>query len=978
MGIKGYVSSSHSQLILINRSIYGEIGPGERIAFSKLVVEKLEKTGTPFRIAIDVSIWQFQTQAGQGGSNPAIRTFYYRLLRLLSISVQPVFIFDGPNKPPFKRGKKTHAGGARVSDMLTKQMLTLFGFPFYRAPGEAEAECAFIQRAGIVDAVLSEDVDTLMFGCGVTLRNWSSEGTRGNKAPTHVSVYDAKATKEGKSGLDREGMVLVALMSGGDYTEGIPGCGIKLACQAARAGYGKSLCRILRDDTEAMDAWRSDLKHEIETNQSKHFRTKHASLDIDANWPDKRILRYYTHPVVSSAARLERLKEELVWDAQIDIPGLRQFVADAFDWTNKAGVIKFIRGIAPVLLVHKLLLRRNRRDSGYGDIVLTAMNEMELVRSIAAERRHFSTDASRELRLVYMPIDIVGLNLDEEHDDEQDYDRDGLAPLGEDDLVEGYVSEDGEKIGRGPSQYDPKKLDKVWVSATIARIGIPLKVEDYEECLNAPKKVTKKPVAKKVAKKAPAKKSVMPQGAMDRFVSTSKPSVAVSNSVSTDYEDDDSLPPFFLASMLERAPLATKTSEVSKATHPAGKLRNAARHSTSSRKSSLSKSTTTNPWSLSTTSEPTLPTARITKSIATTKGSKPIVYDLLSSSPIAYSFSPHAISVSTPTKHRHSPEPPLSPLPSPIASSNKRASLTSVSSLDAHEELGLPSTVTISRHRSRRHQRDTVASRIQSPSHLSVKERNTSPSLLQDDLDDFGHEDLSALTYNDDEIADIARKIDFSAAKDVGLEHVRTSSTFSSFVEQDLDLGLDSEPEHEKLPYPAMRHSQSRFIPAPVPEKDNLKVVRKVVDVIDLSSSPPTASHFPVHPQSQSPQSQSPTPTRSPKIAKQKYKASSTIQSFLNSTKSAQINNNTNTKSNGTIATTKTTTKKQAKVKRRKIITLRASLAGAWRELSEDEADLDGQKEIGDGKGMGRVGKERREGRWRMSEVEVLDLTGAD
>jgi Holliday junction resolvase YEN1 len=253
-----------------NPSIYGEIGPGERIALSKLAIEKFEETGRPLRIAIDVSIWQFQTQAGQGGSNPAIRTFYYRLQRLISTSIQAVFIFDGPHKPPFKRNKRTGQNGAVVPNLLTKQLLKLFGFPFYMAPGEAEAECALLQREGIVDAVLSEDVDTLMFGCGRTLRNWSSEGSRGNKSPTHVSVYDAKATKEGRSGLDREGMVLIALMSGGDYiTEGIPGCGIKVACEAARAGYGKSLCQILRSDTAGMEAWRQNIAHEIRTSTSE-------------------------------------------------------------------------------------------------------------------------------------------------------------------------------------------------------------------------------------------------------------------------------------------------------------------------------------------------------------------------------------------------------------------------------------------------------------------------------------------------------------------------------------------------------------------------------------------------------------------------------------------------------------------------------------------------------------------------------------
>ena len=204
---------------------------------SKLAIEKFEATGRPFRLAIDVSIWQFQIQAGQGGSNPAIRTLYYRLIRLLATSIQPLFVFDGPKRPQLKRNKKVGRGGASASDVATKQLLKLFGFPYHNAPGEAEAECALLQRHGLVDAVLSEDVDTLMFGSGITLRDWSSEGSRGNKAPTHVSLFDAKKTKEGKSGLDREGMILVALLSGGDYaTEGLKGFGAKIACEAARAG----------------------------------------------------------------------------------------------------------------------------------------------------------------------------------------------------------------------------------------------------------------------------------------------------------------------------------------------------------------------------------------------------------------------------------------------------------------------------------------------------------------------------------------------------------------------------------------------------------------------------------------------------------------------------------------------------------------------------------------------------------------------
>ena len=55
-------------------SIYKEIGPGRRVALSKLAVEKYEETGRPLRIAIDTSIWLFQIQASKGGCATALRT----------------------------------------------------------------------------------------------------------------------------------------------------------------------------------------------------------------------------------------------------------------------------------------------------------------------------------------------------------------------------------------------------------------------------------------------------------------------------------------------------------------------------------------------------------------------------------------------------------------------------------------------------------------------------------------------------------------------------------------------------------------------------------------------------------------------------------------------------------------------------------------------------------------------------------------
>ncbi|KAF8415409.1 PIN domain-like protein [Terfezia claveryi] len=223
--------------------LYAELGPGERISLAKLADDHLRSTGAPLRIAIDVSIWSFQAQAAQGGTNPALRTLYYRLSRLLTLPILPIFIFDGPARPQFKRHRKTANVPAYITSRQ-KTLISLFGYPYHTAPGEAEAECAHLQKLRIVDATLSEDVDALMFGCGKVLRNWSSESGRARGVPTHATVYELdKVEKE--SGLTPEGMIMVALMSGGDYIpSGIPGCGIRIAVDAARAGFGRELCAL--------------------------------------------------------------------------------------------------------------------------------------------------------------------------------------------------------------------------------------------------------------------------------------------------------------------------------------------------------------------------------------------------------------------------------------------------------------------------------------------------------------------------------------------------------------------------------------------------------------------------------------------------------------------------------------------------------------------------------------------------------------
>ncbi len=424
---------------------------------------------------------------------------------MINLSIQPLFVFDGPNKPPFKRSKRTGPNVASIPEFFAKQMLKQFGFPQHVAPGEAEAECALLQREGVVDAVLSEDVDTLMFGSGVTMRNWSSNDK--GKTPTHINLYEAEKTKNGPSGLDREGMILVALMSGGDYVpEGVPGCGPKVACEAARAGFGAELCKIRRTDKSALRVWRDRLSHELQTNESKYFRVKHSALKIPEDFPRSDILGYYTHPAVSSSDRVQELSGRFVWDKDFDFAALRSFTGDAFDWRNVSGAKKFVRNLAPALLVQSLRLGSDK----------------VFIKGVHQERRHQSTDELAELRVSYIPMDLVDIDLDSEDpddeiaqevldDDEADPDTEAVA--------------DGTKT-RGPYLYDPTKLDKVWIPEVFVKHGAPVLYEEWTAMLAAPKKTSKKNgAAKKGNGKSKSKTidSKMPAGAISQFVRATKP-----------------------------------------------------------------------------------------------------------------------------------------------------------------------------------------------------------------------------------------------------------------------------------------------------------------------------------------------------------------------------------------------------------------------------------------------------------------------
>ncbi|KAH0600700.1 hypothetical protein MHUMG1_01699 [Metarhizium humberi] len=462
------------------KGIYKELGPGKRISLSKLAADSLESANRPYRIAIDFAIWHFQTQAAQGRGDGA-------------------------------------------TTAAAKHLIRLFGFPTHDAPGEGEAECALLQRHGIVDAVLSEDVDTIMFGCTKTLRNWSSEG-KTSTAPTHVSLYDVEDMALGDLGLDREGMVLVALMSGGDYLpDGVPGCGVKVACEAAKAGFGKSVCRLKVSDKDGIQAWRSSLRHELQTNEKGYFRTKHKALTIPEDFPNIEVLRYYTHPIVSSESSIEAIRQTMEQKHVFHLTALREFTRENFDWDYRIGAVKFVRVLGQAMLV---------RDLANSQIAA------QHVKRISGRRTHFSTDGTPELRLAFIPEEVVPIDLAKEVDETVNPGRTGLALNSDDE----FDTPEGVPTINAPKLFDISKPDLAWVLEGLVKNSASDVFQEWQLKEQA-KAVRRSPT--KTKKKAGITKALkgsdMPRGSLDKYVTATKAALASNQGSSKALEPSSSL-----------------------------------------------------------------------------------------------------------------------------------------------------------------------------------------------------------------------------------------------------------------------------------------------------------------------------------------------------------------------------------------------------------------------------------------------------
>jgi len=229
-------------------------------------------------------LYQFLTTIRQQDGTPLMNKkgqitshlngLFFRTTNLMKRGIKPVFVFDG--KPPklkleerqrrreikqkaqekFQEAKKAQdvtsmKKYASRTAYLTKEMvdqskelLSLLGLPIVQAPSEGEAQAAHMVISKHAYAAVSQDYDTLLYGCPLLIHNLSVAGRKklpGRPVyktikPEIIHLKDLLASL----GIDQQQLLILSILIGTDYNRGgVKGIGPKKALKLVKEYKGK-------------------------------------------------------------------------------------------------------------------------------------------------------------------------------------------------------------------------------------------------------------------------------------------------------------------------------------------------------------------------------------------------------------------------------------------------------------------------------------------------------------------------------------------------------------------------------------------------------------------------------------------------------------------------------------------------------------------------------------------------------------------
>jgi flap endonuclease-1 len=213
---------------------------------------------------------------------------FYRNINLIELGIKLVYVFDG--KPPelkrteLERRRQQRDEAARKytkaietgdlvsarkfaeasttlqTDMVSesKKLLEAMGIPWLVGPSEGEAQASVMASEGTVDAVASQDHDSLLFGAPKLARNVTISGKRRlpskdimiNVQPELIELPQVLKNLD----LTRESLIDVSILIGTDFNpDGFPGVGPARALKFVRRYGNLEKVKELRNELAQID-----------------------------------------------------------------------------------------------------------------------------------------------------------------------------------------------------------------------------------------------------------------------------------------------------------------------------------------------------------------------------------------------------------------------------------------------------------------------------------------------------------------------------------------------------------------------------------------------------------------------------------------------------------------------------------------------------------------------------------------------------
>ncbi|KAF8958353.1 hypothetical protein BDZ97DRAFT_1842326, partial [Flammula alnicola] len=273
----------------------------------------------------------------RAGENPAVRVLFYRLCHLLTLPIIPIFVFDGPDRPKVKRG--------------VNKFIDTFGFFWYTAAGEAEANLTELNRRNLIDAIISEDNDNLVFGarCVIRMRNVKEAGDQ-------VTIFNSESIKTNpRVSLSRKALFFMAILCGGDYD--------KITRLLAQSELAKSLFIAASKSTsraglkEFLCDWRRKFRTLLAHDPQNMLGRKYPSLvkNVTDSFPSIDLILQYAQPLTSWT--MDRIPNTSSWQLrQPRLTEIAMLCEKFFSWGSSRDIVsRFKKTLWQGIAIRQLL-----------------------------------------------------------------------------------------------------------------------------------------------------------------------------------------------------------------------------------------------------------------------------------------------------------------------------------------------------------------------------------------------------------------------------------------------------------------------------------------------------------------------------------------------------------------------------------------------------------------------------------------------